>query len=354
MQFEEKMITLCEADLPAHAGLSSRVYGSEALVATVEHLRWKYLRNPDGPVKALVWEMEGEPIARVVIIPQRFYSGGRAWSGGFVADFVVDPAARGLPLLVSVAKSLNRITEFDFLYMIPNSTGVKFWQGLGKMAPVFDADVTAVPLKPCSLVSLNPKAARVGEVLDSLWSNTLRFIMGLKVRLSSVKHEIVHPGDPRLNALFFQDDDLGIARQRNKDFLDWRFSQDSARRATISMFTKGKQVLGYAVWRDTCFAKRNARMLLDSRCQPRTSSFDRACMLAHMLVHDWPKDVQLMLSISHDHGAYGRLLQSFPLVTVPKRFLPQSVPVFVLCSADARARFDPRKMSFNLADCDIF
>jgi len=353
---EPRQVVLKEENLIAHARLGARVYGSKAAVASVDHLRWKYLGNPDGPAHAVVWEVNQEIVARVVALPQRFFSCEGSWNGAFVVDFVVDPAYRTSGLLVSVAKSLARFSEFDFLYMVPNAVGLKFWRGLAKLHPAFAVRTSALPLAPASLLDAFSPRPGMAAILDSAWRYWAKWGFKMLAAASRVISEPVQASDARLdNVVTMVEPDRYIGTRRHRSFLRWRFSSDEFRKSNIVLFSDNKGCLGYAAWRDVVFDKISARVLLDSVVSPRASSLQRAGMVSHLGLMPAGKTVQLLLTIERDLRKSGYLPVSWPFVKVPDTLLPQSVSAFVLFpKGEPPAGFLVSSLSFTLADCDMF
>ncbi len=172
MDFVTRIEQIGPEHIEPYIKLSKAEYGDAAAVSKSEHLRWKFIENPQGSSTGIhLYDASGELVGRMTALTRRFLH-GKDYRAAHIVDFLVHPKMRGMPALFQLATGLKKLSGFDLLLiMAPNPAGATIWEKLLKMRSRFDLDIMAAPLRPFATLQAMGKlgGGKVFLFLDWSW-----------------------------------------------------------------------------------------------------------------------------------------------------------------------------------------
>jgi hypothetical protein len=222
-----------------------------------EKYSWFYESNPYG--KAACWVLKDNEkdtvIGSTAVFPRRFFVNGHSLMGGITGDFAVDQEYR----IVGPALQLQRACisacekgDFDFLYGYPNERSEPVQRRAGFTKIGSTCRMVKV-LRSSEYFEKKIKSKIVGRRLGSLIDVTLRISSRdfYYRKRRDISIEISSDFDERVDRLWKQS--LGrypIIGERNRDFLNWRFTQCPSREYIVfSLISKNSgNMIGYVVY----------------------------------------------------------------------------------------------------------
>ena len=110
--------------IPLYEDLSRSVY-AEAAVCKADHLRWKFLDNPQGPSLGVHLFAADLLVGRFVAQPRIFEAPGRFMRAAYIVDLVMHPEFRGMGALLLLMNGMKNLREFfDFVFVTPSASGM--------------------------------------------------------------------------------------------------------------------------------------------------------------------------------------------------------------------------------------
>ena len=148
MTLELRVERFGEEHIEPYVRLSRAEYGDHAAVSQENHLRWKFMENPQGPSVGIHLYKDEQLVGRLVAMPRDFLYRGRTYKAAYMADLVVEREYRGMLPLLQLMQGLKQLSGFDFIAVTPNPAGAEVWEKFAKMPAHFDLAVAALPLRP--------------------------------------------------------------------------------------------------------------------------------------------------------------------------------------------------------------
>jgi len=337
--------------------LSQAEYGDRAAVSQVEHLRWKFIDNPQGPSIGIhLYSPEGELVGRMVALTRQFTYEEKIYRGAHIVDFLVHPKARGMVALLQLATALKKLSGFDFFFVIaPNPAGAAVWEKLLKMQGRFDLDVMVAPLRPISLLqsTRNMGGGKVLSIADRPW----QFLVGSVARLSShfatVQVDENWPKSGELDQMFATDAIRQAVGMRSADYLDWRYRRSPVFKYNLRFFREHGKLAGYLVTRRTNHEGVDCLFVVDAFCRSGTKPRLLRAVLRQEIYHGSKSGLELVMIMGNTAWPHLAALESAPFLKVPPRFLPRKTAVFVEWLVPVP--FEIRRNNFyvSLGDSDV-
>ncbi|MGA8729417.1 MAG: GNAT family N-acetyltransferase, partial [Terracidiphilus sp.] len=311
--------------------LSRAEFGDEAAVSQANHLRWKFIENPQGPSTGIHLYRDGELVARMVALSRQFLHLGRIFKAAHIVDFLVHPKERGMNSLLQLVVGLKRLSGYDFLLiMAPNPAGAAVWENFVKMPGHFDLDVAVAPLRPAALFHSVGKlhSGAFASVVDWPW----RVVLGAAARLSdSFSHAQVDTEWPRpseFEQMLSGDWGNRIFGLRSAQYLDWRYRQSPVFRYNVSFLRERGELLGYLVTRRTVYNGIDCLFIVDAFGRPEVKpALWRAASRKEI---SKAQNDGVEMAMIFGNTAWGPIsaVKRIPFLRVPPRFLPRKTTVY--------------------------
>ncbi len=220
---------------------------------SVDQLRWKYLRNPDGD--AVVWTLRTSGSRKLVgftaCIPRRMCVDGRvmtAWNG---ADFSIAPQYRTLGPAVLLRRQARLEIDAgraDFLYAHPNARMALIHQRaghqrLGRMIRLARPLVLSQTLESRVGGALMHRVARV--LVDPVLKTVANQRWGRIDRVARLDPLVF---DDRFDELFAGQTHIRrIVGVRDSRYLNWRWVENRTTLPTVVYAHDGGRIVGFLV-----------------------------------------------------------------------------------------------------------
>lgn len=348
---------LTEQHITAYASLSWLEYG-DSPVADPEHLRWKFLENPQGRSRAIHLYHGRELIGRLVAQPRTFLSAGAPAKAAYIVDLLVHPAYRGMPSLLKLLGGVNKLrAEFDLILVTPNAAGRLVWANFVRLHSRFDLDVWATPLVPARLLSrrLRLGVRLAAPIIDSVWRGVAATAKRIATLDSRVRFERAWPDSEELDALLAAAASSHCAAgRRDRSFVEWRFRSSPVVQYEVDFFRKRDQLVGYIASRRMVYEGYDVRFIVDVVATPAMTRRDwRAVRWEYFGFENKRSGAELIMTVGNMKCSPLSQFAKLPFISVPTRMLPQRVTVFADWWSQAAFDLDEESLNLTLADCDM-
>jgi hypothetical protein len=345
-----------EEHIEPYVRLSRAEYGDHAAVSQENHLRWKFMENPQGPSVGIHLYRAAQLVGRLVAMPRDFLYRGRTYKAAYMADLVVEREHRGMLPLLQLMQGLKQLSGFDFIAVTPNPAGAEVWEKFAKMPAHFDLGVAALPLCPARVADTSGKLkiGRLAPLVDWPVNSLIRWCGGLGSLFVDGELEAHWPDAVELDSLFatVEGEDMATGR-RDSAFLEWRFRRSPVfRYSTLFLRDRGK-LAGYVVTRQSEYGGYRCNFIVDAFGRPDlTARLWRALRL--QTIRDSAREgVEMAMAIGNlKCGALANLART-PLFTIPARFLPRLMKLYAQWLTHSDFSFQPEALTLSLGDCDI-
>ena len=347
-----------EENIPAYVELSQTEYG-DAAVSDPDHLRWKYLRNPQGRAVGVHLFNNQQLIGRMAAVPRTFESASGPATAAYIVDLVVHHAHRGMNALLMLMNGLKTLMEgFDFLLVTPNESGIRVWQSFVRVPARFDFDAFVAPLRPLRLLgtknarSPSPLRQKADAAWAALYSGATR-VGGLAPGFTL---DSTWPARTELDDLFHRSIAAIALGRRDAAFLEWRFRESPRFRYDMTFIRKRGQLVGYLAGRRMIYQGYDVRLVIDVLGSADLTPADWRRVGCGLVAREGGSDGADMLMIL-GNASCGTLahLAKLPFLRVPRGYMPQPATVFAEWrNHPARFDFTAATFALTLADCDMF
>jgi len=339
--------------------LSRREYGQGPITDPV-HLRWKYLENPAGVAIAdSAWSGPERVVGRVVYQSRLLHDVNETIRAALVVDLLIDPEFRDKGVFLPLAAKLRRSEGFDgldLLVIAPNDTSLPVYETLLGLSPRQHLDLYALPVAP-DRVSRNasPLLAGAMKPLAGPWRRLLRRRARRRVSSGRFALQAEYPGDSAIDRLASASRPRGIlVGDRSASFHRWRFAERGFP-YDVRYASAGSTIVGYVAYRYVEIEGLRALLLVDLVSDPGYGDGATRILMWQAIDDAVERQADVVAALSTGDAHVTRSLRSAPLLRVPRRLAPQSMPVFT--RAVGRTNHgDPASASLalTLADLDVF
>ena len=357
MDFVTRIEQIGPEHIEPYIKLSKAEYGDAAAVSKSEHLRWKFIENPQGASTGIhLYDASGELMGRMTALTRRFLHEGKDYRAAHIVDFLVHPKMRGMPALFQLATGLKKLSGFDFLLIIaPNPAGATVWEKLLKMRGRFDLDIMAAPLRPFATLQAMGKlgGGKVFSVLDWSWQLLVGSGARFSSHLANTQIESHWPRPDELDRMLSAGSTSQAIGFRSADYLDWRYRRSPVFKYNMSFLREHGELIGYVVTRRTVHDGIDCMFVVDAFCGSGTKLRSLQAAVHAEISRAARSGPQLALIMGN--RAWGPLsaISGLPFLKVPSRVLPRKTAVFAEWLTPAA--FEIRRDNFyvSLGDSDV-
>ena len=356
MNQELRIEQVGEEHIEPYVRLSRAEYGDAAAVSQANHLRWKFIENPQGPSLGLHVYCGEQMIGRMVAMPRDVIYQNKVYRAAYMADLVVDRAHRGMMPLLLLMQGVKQLSGFDLVLITPNAAGTVVWEKLAKMSPQFELGVAAVPFCPASAsgktgrLRMGALAAPVDWIFRSLTGGLSR--LGALFFRAEVQN--TWPDAVELESLLehSREQEFG-AGLRSRAFLEWRFRQSPVFQYDAWFIRENGELAGYLVTRHAQYEGLDCRFIVD--VFGRHDSVDRLWRSVQLgvLRRAAQEKVEIAMSIGNDQCKPFSLISRFPFLRIPPGLLPRRIALYGQWISQPHFSFAPKNFYLTLADCDM-
>lgn len=336
--------------------LSSVEFGATAPVSQANHLRWKFIENPQGPSVGIHLYRNDELIARMVALTRQFLHRGKIYRAAHIVDFLVHPGERGMASLLQLGKGLKQISGFDFfLILAPNPAGAEVWEKFVKMRAYFDLDVAVAPLRPASLLESAGKfrSGAFAPALDRPWRFFLLTLSRISGSIGNVEIDTEWPQQRELDDLQAGNSGEQIVGLRSGEYLEWRYKRSPVFRYNTLFLRNGGKLSGYLVTRRHVYDGIDCVFIVDAFGRPDVAPSSWGAALRVCAAQLFGNDVEMAMIFGNTEIGPISLLKRLPFLTVPPRFLPRKTKVYAQWITSPGFEISRENFYVALGDSDV-
>jgi hypothetical protein len=302
-------------------------YGVSSIVSDLQHASWKHLNSPDGRSLVIGSSRNGN-WSRMWVQQRAWKYRGETLVAQNPVDLVIyqsEPSPISfLTLWKTTARECNR--NGDIWYHTSNPNSERLYSDFLHLKPSLNMTGLVHPLQSSSLIR-EAYAIRSGgvndssDLLDYQPSGDLKISRreNFRIRLLDLE-EAEDLVDSKVNVI----SETALVGHRN---FRWRFSQDShVRYLCLGHFGKDGAVV-VTVWRLVTKGDLKVAVLVDL-VGDRLVRFDWLRVwwsFRKLWLH---QDCDLMMAFANTENSQLARAFGFPWIRVPRRFLPQEIPVY--------------------------
>ena len=356
MTLELRIEQIGDMHIKPYAELSRSEYGDTAAVSRLDHLRWKFLDNPQGPSVGIHLYREDHLAGRMVALSRQFVYRGRIFKAAHIVDFLVHSKERSMNALFQLASGLRGLTNFDFLLiMSPNSAGAAVWEKFVKMRGYFELDVAIAPLRPVALLRSAGKIRNdaMARFLDPTWYLLSSAAFRVAGSFRGVSVETRWPERKEIEGLLEADWGQQIVGVRTAEFLEWRYRRGPVFRYEVHFLRDRGELCGYFVTRRTAYEGIDCLFVVDAFGRPdvRPSAWRAVSSASIATIRGKSPEMAMILG----NAQWGPLaaVNHIPYISVPMERLPRKTTVYAQWMTEPA--FDIRQDNFYVAlgDSDV-
>jgi len=339
----------------------SETYYSDKPVNVGPVVCWRHLDSPLGPSTTVELVEGGDTVGRMWVQVHEWQVGACKLQAANPCDFLIREDHRRLPAFMSLFKATmnesQRLT--DFVYHTSNPLTDDLYRKLFKLNPVAELDVALLPIRPLAAAQATNvvKTGILGRIVDHIFCEVVQFIGRLarmtKVQLSDAPS--ISAQEAVLSEFLSQETVCAI---RNASYRNWRFRGAGPIAYKEHWVTKSGKTIGYVVTSDRDLNGIKACFVIDVVLPGAPSRLTLCLMWLQIMALAAKRGREAIFLFYNRSNLRLARIASLPMLNVPRRFLPQQVPVFVRPSNNVdSAIFNGVNWSsgyFVMSDFDMF
>lgn len=345
-------------DVDSHIALA-RTHYEGANVTDPEHIRWKFLGFPEGPVQSTMLMADGRMVGRSMRQARPFFMSADepALRGASISDVIIAPEHRRADLLIRLIRSGSDLSDLDLILHGSNEFSDPIYRKLFKYPIAFSLTARGFPIR---LARPLRKLAGFGPgILDILawpWRALVRTkswlvggLAGLDLREGAIL-------DAEFDAIFAGFEKVaGPHFRRDRAFVRWRFETGPLYDARILRLTAGGRLIGFVAMRSVEFGGLRLNVIVDLAVSRPLRGLEGLALAMKMLGRGSRHKADVVVTLANFENPVLRRAVGFPFVPVPEKYLPHANPMFALISGDKTKRLPMLGSTFmTLADMDLF
>jgi hypothetical protein len=331
MSLELRVETLGEEHIDSHVQLSRAEFGDGPAASNPDHLRWKFLQNPQGPSVGIHLYRNDVLVGRMLALARQFLYRGKLYRAAHIVDFLVHPHERGMKALFQLVTGLKRLPGFDLLLiMAPNPAGAAVWDKFVKMKAYFDLDVTVAPCRPAAILRSAGKlnCGPMTPVLDWMWRTPMNaWLMALSLTTDATMDE-TWPTITEMQQMLSSGWGDKVIGLRSPEYLDWRYRSSPVANYNVTFLRERGELRGYCVTRRTTYEGLDSEFLVDVFGSPQMSPKKWRRAASRQVLRASRNRAQMAMFLGNTEWGPSVALRKLPFVSVPKRILPRKTSVY--------------------------
>ncbi|MBU3560595.1 hypothetical protein [Polynucleobacter hallstattensis] len=326
-------------------------------VLNKEHLIWKHILPPAGPSKFIgEYSAEGALTGRIFLQRRNFYlKDNLSATGATATDLLIDPKCRVASSFIAITRSIKSPEEIDIIFHTSNENSDIFYRNLFKFPVRFSLTALGLPVD-------------IYEMVKSKWPN-LSAIKALKILSIPYKTLLVILGEILTNftKINFSNEPIdqenifsqfkkraGPHFERSKEFNYWRFNSGPIFNGAVYWAWKGKECLGYLVFKKTELKHINFYVLMDIIFIRDLGRLEKICIKFLMVKIAIQNNCDALFMMVNLKNSSLNWLKGAPFFKIPDRCLPHATPIFIHTKLPENMLHKYENIFFTLADLDYF
>jgi len=323
--------------------LSLREY-EEGHTLSPAAVRWRHKRNPTRESIAVVLRSESRAIGRIWVQFRHWVLRDRNVVLASPIDFLVEERERNVTSFLQLFSVASRVVRenADGLFHTSNPITDGLYKKLFKLKPITELSAVAIPIRPISLMRrpAQSKLLRKSLHLRVIGNILSRCLQLLRVRLTTG----VEPDDSVKEAIsnkFYASQQF--CSIRSPELLRWRFEGADEFDYKVIWLYEGRECLGYVAVSSRDIDGKRVLFVVDLMLSRQVQSREvrQLWLIVFQIATELDRD--LVTYFYNPKNPTQKKYARFPMVRVPRRMMPQRIPIFV--------KIDPREFD---AEADLY
>ena len=334
--------------------LSQTEYSKTNPISKENHLKWKYLQNPEGFSYATNGYCEDKLIARISYQKKNFFFKNKIIKGANLCDLLIHKNNRKLDNFLKLASQFfirKNIPESELSIMLPNEISINIYKKILNLNPIGSLELRVIPIinsiiyKKFNFINLN--------FLSNFSYKLIKFLNKNITNISKIKFskkDVSNDEYEKMIKIFYQDN--LIQGERSKKWIQWRYSSNSSINYFLEYIFFGDKLIGYFAYRKTEKDGFQILVIMEIIMIKKNILIEITILLKLLSIAIKEKcDLILSLRTFQKNNPLSNLF--FP--KIPNFLLPTPLELFIITNAESSSEiFDINKWKINMADLDIF
>jgi hypothetical protein len=339
----------------------SKTYYSNKPVNIESVVRWRHLESPFGPSNTVELVDGEDPVGRMWVQVHEWQVGARMLRAANPCDFLIREDHRRLPAFISLFKStMNESQQLaNLVYHTSNPLTDDLYRKLLKLKPVTELDATFMPVRPFEAAEAAGiiRTGVIGHICDNIFTAIVEFVGRLsgKTKVLLVEPPSILTQECILAEFLAEEK---VCATRSQAYREWRYKGSHPIGYKENWITKNGKSIGYIVTSDRDLKGIKACFVIDVIIPGKPSRLTLSLIWFQVLAHAAKREQQAVFFFYNRLNRRLARIASLPMVSIPRRLLPQRVPIFVRTSKNTESTFfDGVNWSsgyFVMSDFDMF
>lgn len=349
----ETMIKIEKVDsnlIELYQELSQSEYKPTDLICSIDHLKWKYLENPNGQSVGVHAYENGELVGRLCVQKKICRYNGLIVASGNLTDLLINKKSRSLGRFLELTTSVfdeYKLGEEEFCIMCPNDVSIGLYKRIYGLRPEYSQRIKILPIYFAGLT--DNKVLESG--LKKIESGYIRILELLAGKIVSRDLEVEEECE--------RDEYEGLVRQYycesfvefSRDWIwhKWRFSERSGVDYIRRYVYEDNRLVGIVVLREVVHNKIKILMIIDLMLEKKNHRAELA-LLSECLKISIERNLSLIMFIGSSLGRISSTMDRF-MLEIPRCLRPFEIEHYAV---GLHKDGDSRKWRVTMADYDIF
>jgi hypothetical protein len=339
---------------------TSQAEGLPSRVCDPIHIAWKHLESPDTSSTAVDLVKNEDVVGRLWVSRRQWLVDGIQVSMGHPQDLLILKGGRSLREIADLINAAfnTALSGSGIMYHGSNENSDGIYRRMYRTKESFFLQASVIAIAPFSLLFrqkgwfLNTNRIFLDEVIRRFF-NWLESILKGDLTLRTLE-------ESRELSKIIEEFRLvePCAAIRSEEFFNWRFKMDPSSDYVVRVIQIKNQEVGYVVWTDVIAFGVKARVVVDIVWIKSLTRINKVKFWLTVVAFN-NLEFELLLFISNWENRTLRSIGSFPLIKVPKRFMPQEIPVYLRTDPEVLPKTQIvhqqfQSAYFTLSDLDFF
>ena len=334
--------------------LSKTEYSKNNPITLENHLKWKYLHNPEGISFSINGYYEDKLIARISYQKKNFIFKNEIIKGANLCDLLIHKNYRKLDNFLELTNEFfvkKNIPGSNVSIMLPNEISLNIYKKILNLKPIGSLELRIIPI----IHSIIHKKLNV-KIPNFIARSSYKFLLFIITNLKFLSktnfsaNEVENEAYENMIRTYYEDN--LIQGERSKNWIQWRYSSKSSINYFLEYIFIGDNLIGYFAYRK---AEKNGYqiLLLMDLIIIKKNFLIELTILLKLISIALKKKCDLILSLRSFQKTNPLSNLLFP--KIPKFLLPTPLELFIVTNQRHSSQiFDINKWKVNMADLDIF
>ncbi len=334
--------------------LSQAEYSKDNPISQEEHLKWKYLNNPEGLSYGINGYSGDKLVARISYQKKNFIFKNHIINGANLCDLLIDKENRKLDNFFKLTNPFfikKDIPNSNLSIMLPNEISINIYKKILHLKPIGRLELRIIPI----INSIKNKKFRIKipSFLITFSLQLQKFILNNFQKLFKINFSLNDVENEQFEIMIknYYEDNL-IQGERSKNWIRWRYSSKSKINYFLEYIFLDNKLIGYIAYRES--KKFGLKIFVIMEIVITKKSFFIEILLLLKLIFLASK-LKCNLIISLRTIQINNPLSNILFPRIPNFLLPTPLELFIVIKDKPSPEIlDINNWKINMADLDIF